>query len=173
MSDSVDTSTRLAIAQVMANYAMGLDMNDWPLLRSCFCDEIKLDYGEKSAETGGPDEWQSADNWVEILKSSITRFDMTHHQLEVYRVSDILADKPGQQMQCLAYLVAEHMLYADPAMPIATDESEYITLGGYYTNDFVQEKEQWKIQTSKLTATWLRGNYTLFDPNTPRPTKKA
>ena len=77
----LDESIQLAISQVMANYAMGLDRHEWALLRSCFCDQILVDYGEKSAATGEPGKLRSADSWLEVLKEAITRFDMTHHMI--------------------------------------------------------------------------------------------
>ena len=35
-------------------YAEGLDSKNWPLVRSCFCDEVYIDYGFISAPSGDP-----------------------------------------------------------------------------------------------------------------------
>ena len=32
------------IAEVLIRYATGIDSKDWPVLRSCFTDEIDVDY---------------------------------------------------------------------------------------------------------------------------------
>lgn len=167
MSMTIDAELRWAITQVMANYAVGLDQRDWPLLRSCFVDEILIDYGEKSASTGAPDVPRSADSWVEILQEAITRFDMTHHMINVYRVSS-LAESEQATVRCMAYLTAEHFLFNNPQMPVAVDHREYITVGGFYTNDFIQVDNVWRIVSSKLDVTWMRGDVALFDPETPR-----
>ena len=66
------------------------------------------------------------------------------------------------RVQCTAYLVAEHMMFADPALPLA-NEGEFITVAGFYTNDFVIEAGQWRIAKSMLAVTWLRGNPGLFE----------
>jgi hypothetical protein len=167
MSVTIDAELRWAITQVMSNYAVGLDQRDWPLLGSCFCDVILIDYGKKSVSTGAPDVPRSADAWVDILKETVTRFDTTHHMINVYRVTPVVeSDHP--MVRCMAYLTAEHFLFNDPQMPIAKDYREYITVGGFYTNDFVQVDKGWRIVSSKLDVTWMRGDVALFDPETPR-----
>ena len=34
------------ITEVLIRYATGIDSKDWPLFRSCWADEVDLDYGE-------------------------------------------------------------------------------------------------------------------------------
>ncbi len=34
------------IAEVLIRYATGIDSKDWPLFRSCWTDEVDVDYGE-------------------------------------------------------------------------------------------------------------------------------
>jgi SnoaL-like domain len=34
------------IAEVLMRYATGIDSKDWPLFRSCWIDDIDVDYGD-------------------------------------------------------------------------------------------------------------------------------
>ena len=37
---------KVQIAEVLIRYATGIDSKDWPLFRSCWTDEVDMDYGE-------------------------------------------------------------------------------------------------------------------------------
>ena len=134
-----DTATKVAIAEVMSNYATGLDTKNWAMVQDCFCEQVLIDYGDISAPTGAPDVPRRAEDWLQILKANLSGFDITQHSITNHRF--VIGE---DSVQCTAYLVAEHMLFADPAMPLAAD-GEFITVAGYYTNDFVIDADQWRI----------------------------
>jgi hypothetical protein len=154
---SDDTGIKVAIAEVMSNYATGLDTKNWAMVQDCFCEHVLIDYGAISASTGGPEVPRRAKDWLEILKANLSGFDIIQHNITNHR---FVIGEDG--VQCTAYLVAEHMIFADPAMPLA-NEGEFITVSGYYTNDFVIDAGQWRIAKSMLAVTWMRGDPGLFE----------
>jgi hypothetical protein len=152
-----ETGIKLAIAEAYSNYATGLDTKNWALVRDCFCDQVLIDYGSISEPTGGPDVPRKADDWLEHLKGTLTGFDMTQHSITNHRYQF-----KGDTVQCTAYLVAEHLMFDDPAMPLANGD-QFITVAGFYTNDYVQDNGQWRIAKSMLAVTWMRGDVGLFE----------
>lgn len=152
----LDDQLRNAMVQSFNNYAVGLDTKDWELLRSCFADEVLLDYGNISPDqfkTGKP---SSSDAWVAHLKSVINGFDVTHHRISNHRFG-IAGDMPW----CKAYLAADHVIFKDPAMTdISADELS--TVVGEYTNYYVQAPGGLKICRSRLAVQYSHGNAALF-----------
>ena len=53
-------------------------------------------------------------------------------------------------------------MFDDPAMPLANGD-QFITVAGFYTNDYVQDNGQWRIAKSMLAVTWMRGDVGLFE----------
>jgi hypothetical protein len=62
----------------------------------------------------------------------------------------------GDKALCIAYVQAQHYL------PNEQGESTQ-TVGGYYTNHFVRTPQGWRIKSCKLTVTWNKGNWGIFD----------
>ena len=54
---------RAEISDVQLRYATGVDMRDWKLFRSCFADEIDVDFSSVFAGGGGP-RTVSGDQWT-------------------------------------------------------------------------------------------------------------
>lgn len=156
MNDAIHADARLAIAETIANYATGLDSKDWALVRDCFCDEIIIDYGAISEPTGGPDTPRKADDWVKVLQGNLQGFDITHHMIGNHRYR-----RRGDGIECTSYMVAEHVIFEDPATLLAT-EGSYITVAGYYTNGYIESRSGWRIADSQLKVTWMRGDPDLF-----------
>lgn len=151
-----ELALRSALVDSYNNYAEGLDSKNWPLVRDCFADEVLIDYGEISAATGAPDKPRRADDWMKHLKSVINGFDITRHTITNHRVA--ISDGA---ISCRAYLTADHVLFADPALPVVGDD-EVVTVVGEYTNHYVLVGDRWKICKSALVVNWSRGNMALF-----------
>jgi hypothetical protein len=62
----------------------------------------------------------------------------------------------GDTALCVAYLQAQHCL------PNEHGDSTQ-TIGGYYTNHLTRTPHGWKITSCKLTMTWSRGNWGIFE----------
>jgi hypothetical protein len=151
---------RLAIREALIDnynaYAEGLDSKNWPLVRSCFGDEIYIDYGSISAPSGDPAVPRRADDWLVMLQSVINRFDITRHLITNHRLTI-----DGDSVSCRAYLSADHVKFADPSVPMVGD-SDIITVVGEYNNFYRLTGGQWKICRSELVVNWSRGNMGLF-----------
>jgi hypothetical protein len=157
MATTDDTlAIRHALIDNYNHYAEGLDSKNWPMVRDCFADEVFIDYGEISAATGSPDVPRPTDDWMKHLKSVINGFDITRHTITNHRV--VITD---DEVSCRAYLTADHVLFADPAFPIAGDD-EVVTVVGEYTNHYRLVGDRWKICKSALVVNWSRGNMMLF-----------
>lgn len=148
---------RAEISDVVNRYATGIDRRDWALYRSCFADEIDLDF---TSWSGGEPSRIAADQWVAGVRDGLSGFDATHHVS-----SNHVVDVDGNEGRCVSYMVAYHVL--------ATAMGENIfTLGGYYTNRLRKTSGLWKIHACKLTVTWATGNRHLFELARARGSKK-
>ena len=148
---------RNALIDNYNNYAQGLDSKDWPLVRSCFAREVLIDYGSISAPTGDPAVPRVTEDWMQVLQSVINGFDITRHTITNHRVS--ITDS---RVRCSAYLTADHVIFANPELPVVSDE-EVVTVVGEYTNDYQLEAGGWKICKSQLVVNWSSGNMALFE----------
>lgn len=138
-------------------YAEGLDSKDWGKVRSCFADEVFIDYGVIVDPDGDPRIAKRADDWVEQLQRNIGGFDMTRHTISNHRVMTL----DGASPSCTAYLVADHVIFPDSDFPIARAE-DIATVVGEYTNHYKLVDNVWKIYRSKLDIHWSTGNIELF-----------
>ncbi len=153
----VDVNIKNALIDSYNNYAQGIDSKDWPLVRSCFADEVTLNYGDLSDSTGGSNVPRSSDEWVAVLQAAINGFDITRHAITNYRVT-----MNGDIATCVVYLSADHIVFEDPAIPVSTPENT-VTIVGEYTNSYQQFNGEWKIIASQLLVNWSSGNLSLFE----------
>ena len=109
METADKVAIQLALAESYSHYAEGLDSKNWDLVRSCFADEIYIDYGEISEPTGGPDVARRADDWLPILQSVINGFDITRHMITNHRCT--ISD---EVVRCRAYMIADHIIFPEP-----------------------------------------------------------
>ena len=143
-------------------YAEGLDSKNWPLVRSCFADEVLIDYGPLSAPTGPPDVPRRADDWMGYLQGVINGFDITRHMITNHR---FVID--GDEVSCRAYLAADHILFPEPGNPHIGPQDN-ITIVGEYNTTYGEFDGQWKIVKSELVVNYSYGNPGLFEQATQR-----
>lgn len=157
MSDTIrNIEIRNALIDNYNNYAQGLDSKNWDMVRNCFTDEIMIDYGEISAPSGDPSVPRRTEDWLVHLRTVINKFDITRHTITNHRV--IISD---DEISCRAYLTADHVKFADPAMPTIAD-GEIATVVGEYYNHYTEIDGAWKICRSELVVHWSQGNMGLF-----------
>ena len=144
------------IIETYNHYAEGLDSKNWPLVRSCFSDEIYIDYGSLSEPTGSPDVPRRADDWMKVLQGAINGFDITRHIITNHRFSF-----SRESVTCRAYLLADHVIFSDPDAPVV-GEQDVVTVVGEYTNTHERGPEGWKIRKSNLVVSYTTGNMALF-----------
>jgi hypothetical protein len=153
---------RNALIDNYSNYAEGLDSKNWPLVRACFADEVLIDYGEISAATGGADMPRQTDDWMLHLKGVINGFDITRHTITNHR-----AIVSNDEVSCTAYLIADHVIFADPKLPhIGADD--VVTVVGEYTNHYTEIDDAWRICQSALRMHYTSGNLGLFEVGAKR-----
>jgi hypothetical protein len=143
-----DLLDRAAIGDVQLRYATGIDMRDWPLYRTCFTDDLEIDF---SSVFGGGSRQVKADRWVETVRRTISGLKATQHMITNHVIT--LA---GDEATCVAYVQARHHLPNDTG---ASDQAMF----GYYTNRFVRTSLGWRIRACKLTVTWNTGNWHVFE----------
>ena len=139
---------RAEISDVQLRYATGTDSRDWELFRSCFTDEIEVDF---SSGFGAPAVRLKADEWVEMTKPVMSRLEATHHMI----TNHVITFEDDDHATCVAYVQARHH------SPDATGGSDQ-TVYGYYTNQFERTSQGWRIAKCKLTVSWMTGNNGLF-----------
>jgi hypothetical protein len=157
MSSAIDKlEIRNALIDSYNSYAQGLDTKDWDLVRSCFKDNVFIDYGGISDPTGSPDVARDSDEWMKVLQSVINGFDITRHTITNHRPT--ITDAA---VSCSAYLVADHVIFPSPDLPLVSPE-DVVTVVGEYTNWYERDGEGWKICRSKLVVNWSSGNTALL-----------
>jgi 3-phenylpropionate/cinnamic acid dioxygenase small subunit len=140
---------RAEISDVQLRYATGLDMRDWKLFRSCFADEIEVDFS--SVFGGGGPRKVTGDRWAEAARRTVGGLQATQHMITNHVIT-----VEGDAALCVAYVQAQHYLPNDKG-----DSTQ--TMGGYYTNHFIRTAHGWKIKSCKLTLTWNQGNWHIFE----------
>ncbi len=138
---------RSEISDVQLRYATGLDFRDWTAFRSCFADEVEVDF---TSLFPGPPRTVSADRWTESARRTVSGLAATQHMITNHVIT-----VDGDRALCVAYVQAQHYLPNDKG-----DSTQ--TMGGYYTNQFVRTSAGWKISACKLTLTWTTGNWHIF-----------
>jgi hypothetical protein len=149
---------RAAISDLVNRYATAIDLRDWALLRTCFCDLVEADFtsfGTRDVFRG------SADDWVAAVRSTIEGLDATQH-LTANHVHEI----SGDSAVCTAYIRARHVFAA------ADGENQY-TIGGYYSWHLERQGEEWRAAKYAITVTWKSGNRHILKQAARRSKKSA
>ena len=139
---------RVEISEVQLRYATGTDTRDWQLFRSCFTDEVEIDF---SAGFGAPLVTLPADEWVRRTAPQMESFAATQHMI----TNLVITFDGNDRATCVAYVRARHH------KPNTTGDSDQ-TVYGYYTNRFERTEHGWRMAAVKLTPLWMTGNYGIF-----------
>lgn len=139
---------RAEISEVQIRYATGTDSHDWDLFRSCFTDEVEVDF---SAGFGQPAARVPADVWVAGTAPRMESFTATQHMI----TNQVITFDDDDHATGVAYVRASHHL------PNSTGDSDSI-VHGYYTNRFERTPQGWRMSAVKLTPLWMTGNFGIF-----------
>lgn len=139
---------RAEITDVQLRYATGTDTRDWRLFRSCFTDEIEVDFSDGF---GQPAVRVDADDWVAATAPRMESFTATQHTI----TNVVITFTGDDRATCVAYVRAAHHL------PNSTGDSDQ-TVHGYDTNRFERTAHGWRIAAVRLTARWMTGNFGVF-----------
>jgi hypothetical protein len=145
---------RLAIGDVVHQYATAVDTRDWPLFRACFTDRPEFDL---SSWNGVPAARIPADVWVEGVCAGLSGFDATQHVS-----ANHVVDQSGDQAHCTSHMQARHVI-----------DGECYTLGGHYDNEVLRTDAGWCIDRCRLTITWHEGPRELMERAAARWAEKS
>ena len=127
------------IAEVLIRYATGIDSKDWPLLRSCWTDEIDVDYQQLGRFT-------SADVLIDVMRQLHENMGPTYH-----RMSNFVIAVDGDRATVRSYVHAVLMLQRD-------DSTNWVDALGHYDDVFVRTPDGWRISKRvSRTARTLTG----------------
>lgn len=138
---------RMAISDVVIQYATALDQRNWSLLRSILCDRVWIDYRSFDPELNLE---MSADEWVDSVKG-LAGFDATQHLStnHVHRLD-------GDFGTCVSYMHAGHFLSRQ-------DGDHFCFLYGFYTTELTRYPEGWRIHKVSLEITARHGDSRVFE----------
>jgi hypothetical protein len=130
------------IGEVVSRFATALDLQDWPLFRSCFTDEIEVDYSDLRGE---PPSVVSADTFVdqrrEALEGLTTQHLSTNHIITV----------EGDSGTCTSCAVIHRLRPRD-------DGHDAFDTHGYYSYTLTRTAEGWKICKVRQKVLWNSGD---------------
>ena len=149
MTDNNPLQDRLAIIEVMNNYATGLDARDWELWRTVFTDETTFDL---SSWNQVPPRLLETDRVVKSQARIFAELTATQHFLTNHRITI-----EGDQARGIAHMRAEHWLLEDDG-----STSRY-TMFGYYDDKFLRTANGWKMYEMQLNVTQTEGDRRVMD----------
>jgi SnoaL-like domain len=115
-----------AIVRVLTRYATGIDSCDWPLFRSCWTDEVDLDYGDVGRFT-------DPDALTQLFSQIHDPMGPTYH-----RLSNFAIDVNGDSASARTYVQA--VLMMTPG-----DGANWVEATGHYDDELVRTGEGWRI----------------------------
>lgn len=140
---------KVAVAETVYRYALGVDTRDWPLYRAQFADRVHVDFTGFAA--GMPDTEMAADTWVAGVRPLFERLHATHHLM-----GNPIVDVDGDSARITMYVQATHV--GDPGDPGAR-----YTIGGYYENRLARVDARWLLTAVKLTVLWRAGDPAVME----------
>ena len=114
------------IAEVLIRYATGIDFKDWALLRSCWTEDVDVDYGEVGRYSG-------ADAITGLMEQLHSAMGPTYHRLTNFAIA-----LDGDRATARSYVHA--VLQAIP-----DDAASWVEALGHYDDEFVRTPDGWRI----------------------------
>ncbi len=139
---------RQAISEVVIRYATAVDSLDWRLWRSCFTDEVEIDF---TSWSDGEVRTIPADLWVAGGVALFPGFQASQHVSTNHVIT-----LDGDEATCVSYMQAQHYLPNNKG-------DNWLEIGGYYTNSLIRCDDGWRIRRCQLTVMWTRGNRHIFE----------
>jgi len=115
------------ITEVLIRYATGIDSKDWKLFRSCWTDEVDLDYGEVGHFT-------DPDAFTELFAQTHNPMGSTYH-----RLSNFSIEVNGETATARTYVHAVLMITPD-------DNGLWVDVIGHYDDELVRCADGWRIR---------------------------
>ncbi len=142
----MSTEDKLAVAETIYRYAVGIDTRDFTLYRSIFADEVAIDF---TSYSGGRASMMTRDQWLGGVVPLFSGLAATQHSM-----TNPMVSVDGDGATCRMYMQAHHVY--DP-----TDPASWFTIGGYYDDTLVRSPRGpagWLITGVRLTVLWRAGD---------------
>jgi hypothetical protein len=120
---------RAQIIDVLTRYATGIDSKNWPLLRSCWADEVDLDYGDVGTFT-------DPDILTDLFTQLHDPMGPTYHRLSNFVIN---IDEDGDTATARTYVHA--VLMVTPG-----DNAAWVEAIGHYDDELVRVADGWRIR---------------------------
>jgi hypothetical protein len=143
-----DVADKLAVAETIYRYAVGIDTRDFDLYRSIFADEVQIDFSSYNGSDSGPAP-MSADQWVAAVRPQMVGLSATQHSM-----TNPLVEVTRDLATCRMYMQAHHVYRSD-------DQDSWFTIGGYYDDTLFRSADGptgWLLSGVTLTVLWRRGD---------------
>jgi len=114
------------IADVLIRYATGIDFKDWALLRTCWTEDVEVDYGDVGCYSG-------ADAITGLMEQLHNAMGPTYHRLTNFAIT-----VDGDRAKARSYVHA--VLQAVP-----DDAASWVEALGHYDDEFVRTPDGWRI----------------------------
>ena len=114
------------ISEVLIRYATGIDSKDWPLLRTCWTEDVEVDYGEVGRYSG-------ADAITGLMEQLHNAMGPTYH-----RLTNFVIALDGDRATARSYVHA--VLQAIP-----DDSTSWVEALGHYDDELVRTPDGWRI----------------------------
>ncbi|MGE0067943.1 MAG: nuclear transport factor 2 family protein [Solirubrobacterales bacterium] len=146
---------RAEITDVINAYCYGMDTRDWDLYRSCWVEEIALDFTELELYDE-PMPTIKADHWVRALAAFFAEMPQSQHVKYPSRW-----EFDGDRATVMSIMQGKHWMPTSTGGPIQT-------VVGYYRDELVRTEEGWKLCGLKELVHWNEGNSHVLDSNLVR-----
>ena len=117
---------REQIADVLIRYATGIDFKDWALLRTCWTEDVDVDYGAVGRYSG-------ADAITGLMEQLHDAMGPTYHRLTNFAIA-----VDGDRATARSYVHA--VLQAVP-----DDAASWVEALGHYDDELVRTSDGWRI----------------------------
>jgi 3-phenylpropionate/cinnamic acid dioxygenase small subunit len=114
------------IAEVLIRYATGIDSKDWALLRTCWTDDVDVDYGEVGHYSG-------VEAITDLMAQLHSGMGPTYH-----RLSNLVVTVDGDDATARSYVFAHLQAVPD-------DPASWVEALGHYDDELVRTPEGWRI----------------------------
>jgi 3-phenylpropionate/cinnamic acid dioxygenase small subunit len=114
------------IAEVLIRYATGIDCKDWALFRTCWTDDIDVDYGDLG-------HFETAEALTDLMTRVHDGMGPTYH-----RISNLAIKVDGDRATARSYV---HALL----MAISGDQSSWVDALGHYDDELARTPDGWRI----------------------------
>jgi hypothetical protein len=114
------------ITDVLIRYATGIDFKDWALLRTCWTDDVEVDYGEVGQYSG-------VEAITDLMEQLHRGMGPTYHRLSNFAIT-VDGDRATARCYVFAHLQA-----------LPDDSASWVEALGHYDDHLIRTSDGWRI----------------------------